>query len=774
MKILFGFLLSILFFTNCLAQQPNVLWIITDDQRLDSNGVYNRTTRGTNDSELGYVESPNIDALATEGVFFTNTYCNSPACAPSRGSIITGKYLHHAGLYGFEQTHNKPDFFTPTLPEIMSDQGYQTSMFGKSGYYIFEWGPGLTWNNAGFYGYNLDFKNDLNKHGITDYFSRTMYEKIDGKTKKIGSQLEFYYPNGDHKFYFMERAFGDITQEDIDNRAFVENDLDLLYAYTRSNSTLIIGGVSSMPEDKTVDARIVEEFTNHLQNQDKDYLSLSGKTVSGPSSSQAQFISLSFHLPHTPVLPPKLFRDRFKDKVYYIPEFSSDELNKLPTQLRTIYDKMKIDGLSYDEKQQAIRDYYAFCAYGDHLIGEAVDEFKAYSKRNNQEYLIMYVCGDHGWHLGEQGIEAKFAPWQLSNHCSAIVVSSNPTTYPAGTVYDGFTEFVDIAPTFIKAAGANISDHDYLDGNDWSEMINNPDLNKDYVLGEINQVAGPNAFIRSTDFSFSMRNRKQNGRPGSSYPPNDNIKWGLEAPRDDVEMALYDLRIDPNERNNVANDTEYIELADWFRVKLANIVLGDGRIECDWSQENEYAISDFAVSSDDKQLNIPANIIPNVELVDIEEDFVKLKKDEDYQLSLSSNSASSDITWMSNDVSVATVNNEGKVTCLSNGSCGIVAKLANGASDICIINSEQNDVGISNVNMYFKVFPNPSSNSFRIKTENNHWDSITIINSNGHLIESIKNNNRAEFSIGQDWSSGTYILTLQTDNAQYNQKVIKL
>ena len=75
------------------------------------------------------------------------------------------------------------------------------------------------------------------------------------------------------------------------------------------------------------------------------------------------------------------------------------EQDALPPQLLKLYQQMQIDGLTPEDKQQAVRDYYAFCAYGDALIGEAVERFKAYSARAGREHLIIYTVGDHGWHL---------------------------------------------------------------------------------------------------------------------------------------------------------------------------------------------------------------------------------------------------------------------------------------------------------------------------------------------------------------------------------------
>lgn len=86
-KALFA-LLSSAIFMQVTAQQTNILWIVTDDQRRDALECYNLATRGKKSSSLGYVSSPNIDKLASEGVMFVNSYTNSPICGPSRGPII--------------------------------------------------------------------------------------------------------------------------------------------------------------------------------------------------------------------------------------------------------------------------------------------------------------------------------------------------------------------------------------------------------------------------------------------------------------------------------------------------------------------------------------------------------------------------------------------------------------------------------------------------------------------------------------------------------------
>ncbi len=115
--------------------KPNILWIITDDQRADALACWNRATTGQSESALGYVSSPNLDKLAEEGVLFTNSFCNSPVSAPSRASMHTGRYPHHNGIYDFSLAHNENDNSEMIFTQVLREAGYQTTLFGKIGAY---------------------------------------------------------------------------------------------------------------------------------------------------------------------------------------------------------------------------------------------------------------------------------------------------------------------------------------------------------------------------------------------------------------------------------------------------------------------------------------------------------------------------------------------------------------------------------------------------------------------------------------------------------------
>lgn len=74
----------------CLAaaEQPNILFIFSDDHALRTIGAYEPSFKGT----------PNIDRLAAGGAVFTRSYCENSICQPSRAAVLTGKMSHQHGV----------------------------------------------------------------------------------------------------------------------------------------------------------------------------------------------------------------------------------------------------------------------------------------------------------------------------------------------------------------------------------------------------------------------------------------------------------------------------------------------------------------------------------------------------------------------------------------------------------------------------------------------------------------------------------------------------
>jgi len=106
------------------AERPNILVAISDDHSFPHAGAYGDRA----------VKTPAFDRVAREGVLFTNAFCASPGCSPSRAALLTGRHcwqLEHAGTHA----SSFPDKYL-VYPDRLEQGGYHVGYTGKG------WGPG--------------------------------------------------------------------------------------------------------------------------------------------------------------------------------------------------------------------------------------------------------------------------------------------------------------------------------------------------------------------------------------------------------------------------------------------------------------------------------------------------------------------------------------------------------------------------------------------------------------------------------------------------------
>src|SRR5580692_11452970 len=103
------------------SPRPNILFLLTDDQRMDAVGAYG----------IRWIQTPNIDRLARSGLIFTNAYCigsdMSAVCFPSRSMLLSGLSLFHL-------KHKKGGYAVPyeiNWPKMFRRAGYETYHHGK-------------------------------------------------------------------------------------------------------------------------------------------------------------------------------------------------------------------------------------------------------------------------------------------------------------------------------------------------------------------------------------------------------------------------------------------------------------------------------------------------------------------------------------------------------------------------------------------------------------------------------------------------------------------
>jgi len=266
------------------VDKPNILMIICHD--LGQNlGCYGQK----------YIKSPNIDKIAGKGVVFSNHFCASTPCSPSRGCIMTGRYAHSNGLMGLVNLGWNLPAKEKTIPYYLNKAGYETYLFGfqherkdpmTAGYkHVYkgpQWCDDVSTNvikflksaeakkrpfyiNAGFFEVHLPF-------------NRKVYKPADPKkvevpgylpdNKDVREELSRFYGS----IEFMDKSVGKIL-DTLKNTGFEKNTIVIFttdhgMAFPRAKSTLYDSGIETALvmrwKDKIKEKIVQPELINNI------------------------------------------------------------------------------------------------------------------------------------------------------------------------------------------------------------------------------------------------------------------------------------------------------------------------------------------------------------------------------------------------------------------------------------------------------------------------------------------------------------------------------
>jgi arylsulfatase A len=147
------------------AEKPNIIFILADDLGQGDLGCYGQEK----------IKTPNLDRMAAEGTRYTQAYCGTTVCAPSRTSLMTGLHMGHSPIRGNREITpgegQKPlPESTVTVAQLLKGQGYATACMGKWGMGMFETtGSPFKKGFDHFYGYNCQ------RHAHS-YFPEYLYD----------------------------------------------------------------------------------------------------------------------------------------------------------------------------------------------------------------------------------------------------------------------------------------------------------------------------------------------------------------------------------------------------------------------------------------------------------------------------------------------------------------------------------------------------------------------------------------------------------------------
>lgn len=356
-----------------------------------------------------HLKSPNIDKLAAKGLLFERAYCQVAVCNPSRNSVLSGVRPDTTGI--FDNQHflrgTMPDVLT--LPQHFKNQGYTSLSLGK----IFH-------------------------HS----------DREPGDDPQSWSQPAWYH--GEPYRHWFAKASLD----------YVKN----LKALPKDKQPKQLRAApfeaANEPDESYPDAQTATKAIETLQQ-----LKAAGKSF---------FLGVGFVKPHLPFTCPQKYWDMYPaDTIKLasnskrpagapVPAFHSNY------ELRS-YGTVPPNGdVSDDMGLNLIRGYRACVSFMDAQLGRVMDELDRLGLREN---TIVIFWGDHGYHLGENGVWTKMTNFE--NGARAPLIVTVPGQKTAGQRTRALVEHVDMYPTLADLCGLELPKH--LEGTSLRPLIDKPE-----------------------------------------------------------------------------------------------------------------------------------------------------------------------------------------------------------------------------------------------------------------------------------------------------------
>ncbi len=394
-----GLLLGLLCSFNTFAQKkPNLLFIMTDQQRFDALSLAGNKV----------LKTPNLDRLAKQGVWFRNAYTQCAVSAPTRASILTGCTVENHQILTNEvsgSTRESGRMQMPTFDELLSKSGYHCEYFGK-------------WHSPEFHAEvyrNPELiaksgKSIFAAGGLTALYLDYLNVNFPGESPKPGELYDPftarpYIPNP------LDKRYGMTTNEILQlNKKYLQPDLH---------------GESVTPTKHSFTAFQAKQTIEALERNKNNTFS----------------ITCSFHFPHAPMLPVKPYSKMYPVKKMPVPVSISDQMENSPYRSQN----GRLDNPEYADPEKIkymIADYYGLVKELDDWVGKILNTLKDLGLEEN---TFVIFTSDHGDMLGAHGMREKNVFYEESAHIPLMI--RFPGQIKPSTTVDGYVSNIDLFAT---------------------------------------------------------------------------------------------------------------------------------------------------------------------------------------------------------------------------------------------------------------------------------------------------------------------------------------
>ena len=360
---------------------PNILFLMTDQQRWDAMGCSG-----------SWLQTPNLDRIASEGIRFTNCVTTSPVCIPTRLSLATGLYPHNTGVW--DNMNHQMSAETPTWMQAVRDAGYRTSLFGKT--HLHPHNGDLREREGLMNAYGLDDVNEI------------------GGPRASANVLSHMTAEWEAK------GLWDAYRADYRERF-------------STKPHLVRPSVLGL--ENYADVYVGQQTKQYLQNYDRAEPWCCWVSFGGPHEpwdTPEPYASMYDPEDMPPAIPPPAAGDR-----------PQGHLDRLMQRVNPTFEPGEIGRLR--------ANYAGNVTLIDAQIGEILDTIEA---RGELENTVIVHTSDHGEMNGDYGLiyKSNF----LNGAVRIPLLVRMPNNPNAGTVCESPAEWIDIGPTLVELTGGEL------------------------------------------------------------------------------------------------------------------------------------------------------------------------------------------------------------------------------------------------------------------------------------------------------------------------------
>jgi len=407
--MLYRFVILCLIPLSSLTQQPNIIYIMSDDHDADAISAYNKSL----------IATPHIDRLAKEGMRFTNCFVSNSICSPMRATVLTGQFSH---MNGVKDNRTPFDGNRITLPKLLKTAGYQTALIGKWHLHSlptgFDYWKILPGQGLYFSPRFINMNNDTVRYAQDYATSFITNEAISWLKEKRDPSKPFFlmmHHKAPHRNWVPELKWLEVFSK----RTFPEP--STLYADTTGKGTAFKHQRMRILNDMTLctDLKIDPQYLMDIPHLKPDSADIRGYNAIMNSIPEEQRIKMK-----------EIFAERGKQLQKLKP--AGKELLKL-------------------KYQWYMQDYLACIASVDESVGQVLDFL---DKNGLSESTMVIYTSDQGFYLGENGWFDKRFMYDVSMQTPMLVRWKGKIK--PGTVNTSLVQNIDYAPTMLDAAGVKV------------------------------------------------------------------------------------------------------------------------------------------------------------------------------------------------------------------------------------------------------------------------------------------------------------------------------